>query len=410
MSRSPWWLRLLLAGAGFGLAACAAAPPPAPPPPPAAAPAPPVAAEPRPPEPSALEPLVLPHRDRATAAEQAGRLRQALDEWKIALTIAPADATALGGRRRVEAAIEQGVAEQIRLGRAALQKHDQLEARRRFLAALALDPANATAFQALQTEVKEVRFVSYTVKRGDTLAGIAEYYYGDRSRSEVIWETNQLPPNPRLALGTVLRIPEIPGVPFVNPENRPRPPVEAAPRPGPPALTPSPAPSPPVDTSGRESPPQESTEVHPLLLTAKDALDRGEFQVALADVDKVLGGNPQSTDGIELKRQILYGLGKAQLGQRRFDDSIQTFGQLAKLGPSYQDAPTLLQRAREQSVQVHYRQGLELYQQEKLEEAIAQWRAVLAVDPQHANAKRNLERAEAQLKLLRERQQPKPKP
>jgi tetratricopeptide (TPR) repeat protein len=364
-----------------------------------------VAAEPRPPEPSALEPLVAPHRDRAASAEQAGRLRQALDEWKIALTVSPQDAVALAGRRRVEVALEQGVADQIRLGRAALQKGDQLEARRRLLAALALDPSNAAAFQALQSEVKEVRFVSYTVKVGDTLGRIAEYYYGDRSRSEVIWETNQLPPNPRLAAGVVLRIPEIPGVPFVNPENRPRPPVETAPRPSPAA--PPAAPGGGSETAGRESPPQEATETHPLLVTAKESLDRGEFQVALADVDKVLGGNAQSSEGLDLKRQILYGLGKAQLGQRKFDDSIQTFGQLAKLAPSYQDAPTLLQRAREQSVQAHYRQGLELYQQEKLEDAIAQWRTVLALDPQHVNAKRNLERAEAQLKLLQQRQQPK---
>jgi len=395
-------LRRLLAGLlGLGLGACATAPTqapaPAPAPPPVATPAPPPAA----PSPSALDTLVAGHRDRATAAEQEGRFRKALDEWKIALTLAPQDAVALEGRRRVEARIEQGVGEQIRLGRAALQKGDQLEARRRFLAALALDPANTAAFQALQSEVKEVRFVTYTVKQGDTLGSIAERYYGDRSRSEVIWETNQLPPNPRLAAGLALKIPEIPGVPFVNPENRPRPPVE-------PAVKHEPTTTPPTpEAPAKEAPPQETTEINPLLVTAKEALDRGEFQVALVDVDKLLGGNAQNVDGLDLKKQILYGLGKSQLGQRRYDESIQTLGQLAKLAPTYQDSPTLLKRAKEQSAQAHYRQGLELYQKEKLEEAIAQWRTVLELDPQHANAKRNLERAEAQLRLLQQRQQPK---
>src|SRR5207249_1368542 len=179
---------LLLA---VGLGACAAAPPPAPPPTAAPAP-PPVVAPPPGLPPSALDALVAGHRERAATAEQAGRLRAALDEWKIALTLAPRDAQALEGRRRVEAKIEQGVG-------------DQIEARRRFLAALALDPASAAAFQALQSEVKEVRFVNYTVKQGDTLGAIADRYYGDRSRSEVIWETNQLPPNPRLSAGTVLK-------------------------------------------------------------------------------------------------------------------------------------------------------------------------------------------------------------
>jgi len=57
----------------------------------------------------------------------------------------------------------------------------------------------------------------------ETLASIAERYYGDRSRLDVIWEVDELPPNPRLAVGTLLRIPEIPGVPFLVP-GAPRPP------------------------------------------------------------------------------------------------------------------------------------------------------------------------------------------
>ena len=76
-------------------------------------------------------------------------------------------------------------------------------------------------------------------------------------------------------------------------------------------------------------------------------------------------------------------------------------------GPKLSQLVESWRRAKEQAVQVHYRQGLELYQRERLEDAIAQWRAVLDLDPQHANAKRNLERAEAQLKLLQQRQQPK---
>src|SRR3989441_5830670 len=51
-----------------------------------------------------------------------------------------------------------------------------------------------------------------TVARGETLASIADRYYGDRLRSEVIWEMNQLSSRPRA--GSQLKIPEIPGVPF----------------------------------------------------------------------------------------------------------------------------------------------------------------------------------------------------
>ena len=389
MSLAPRLPRLVLIGLVLGLGACAAAPPPAPVAPSVVAPAP----------PSPLEIMVAARRDKAQTLEQGGRLREALNEWKIALTLSPADPTAGEGRKRVEDLIERGVADRVRQGKEALGRGDPLSARRHFLAALALDPANPVAFEALQNEVKEIRTVNHLVRVGESLATIAQAYYGDRARAEVIWETNQLPPNPRLTAGTVLRIPEIPGVPFVHPDLRPRPPAEPAS-----AGTPKP------EGPRPEGPRPDVVESNPLLMGAKEALDRGEYLVALADVDKVLASDAKNAEGVDLKKVILYGLGKAQLGQRRFEQSYQTLTQLARLAPGYQDASALLRQARDGLVQLHYSQGVRLFQEEKLEEAIARWRAVLEYDPQHANARRNIEQAERLLKSLQQRQQPQKKP
>ncbi|HEY7139769.1 MAG TPA: LysM peptidoglycan-binding domain-containing protein [Methylomirabilota bacterium] len=384
------------------LGACAAAtPPPAAPPAapapvttaPAPAPAAPPVAAPAPPPPSPRQQLAAGHKERARRLERSGDLRQALDEWKIALTIDPRDQAAQEARRQLEARMEQSIAERLGQGREALSKADYLEARRHFLAVLAMDPGNQTAFSALQNDVKEIRFVPHTVKAGETLATIAERYYGDRARSEVIWETNQLPPNPRLAAGMVLKIPEIPGVPFVLPELRPKPPPEAVARPD------APVPEGPKAV--------ETAEINPLLVGARESLEKGEYLVALADVDRVLASNAQNPDAAELKKAVLYGLGKSQLGQRKYEDSVRTLVQLARLTPTYQDSPALLKQARERAAQQHYAQGLQLYREEKLEDAITQWKAVLEYEPDHANAKKNIEQAERLLKSLQQRQQPK---
>jgi tetratricopeptide (TPR) repeat protein len=345
-----------------------------------------------------VAPLGAEHRDQAQALERAGRLRQALEQWKIALTLKPDDPAARAGKARIEAQIEQGVAERVRLGREALQRGDHLEARRHLLAALALDPGNVTAFRTLQNEVKEVRFIVHTVRAGETLASIAERYYGDRARSEVVWEINQLPPNPRLAAGTQLRIPEIPGVPFIH--ERPRPPVETAPR----------ADAPAPDAARPDAAREETPDVNPMLLEAREALDKGDYTVALADVDRFLAGHGQNAEGLDLRKQVLYGLGKSQLGQRRYDESYRTLSQLAKVAPDYQDTASLLREARERLIQFHYTQGLRLYREEKIEQAIAEWRIVLGYDPQHVNAKRNLDQAERLLRSLQQRQQPAPQP
>jgi tetratricopeptide (TPR) repeat protein len=417
------WRSLALAGLALVTASCATAPPPAPsaPPPPTATPGPPVppppvaptptpAPTPLPPvvvEPTPLERLGASYRTQARELERAGRLRRALDAWKLALTIKPDDAEALEGRRALEARIESTLADRMRLGREALAKDDHLEARRQFLAALALDPTNAGAFEALQRQVRELRFRSHTVRRGETLATIAERYYGDRSRAEVVWELNQLPPNPRLAPGMVLRIPEIPGVPFVDPEARVavRPPETPA-APSGPGAPPAPpggpaAPAPPtVETPKSE----DGVQISPYLVSAREAFEKGEFQVALADIDRALTAN-HGPDGMDLKKAILYGLGRNQFNQRRWDESYKTLTQLVSLQPDYRDTATLLRQTRERLVQDHYSQGLRLFQQEQLEAAIKEWRIVLDFDPQHANAKKNIEQAERLLQALRQRQQ-----
>jgi len=339
---------------------------------------------------SRLETLVAPHKQKARALEQEGQLRKALEEWRIALTLNASDAAALDAKKTLEARIERTVSDRLREGRAALAKGAHLEARRHFLAALALAPSNKAAFEALRSDVKEIRLLTHTVGKGETLASIAEHYYGDRSRSEVIWETNQLPPNPRLVAGSTLKIPEIPGVPFVHPD----------------AIRERARPSSPSEPS-RAEPGGETPEINPLLLEAREALERKEFVVALADIEKVLASNPQNPDGLDLKNVVLYEQGKTQFSQKKYEDSYRTLTTLVRLSPNYQDAVTLLGQARTAMVQERYNEGIRLYREEKLDGAIAQWKRVLEFDPSHAGAKRNIEQAERLLRGLQQRQQQK---
>ncbi len=341
------------------------------------------------PVPSPLEPLIAPHREKAMALEADGDLQRALDEWKIALTIQPNDPASVEGRQRVQSRIHQEVSDRLKQGRDALARGVQLEAKRYFLAALALDPSNEEAFEALRTEVKEIRLLNHRVRKGETLASIAELFYGDRSRSEVIGETNKLSANPKLAPGAVLKIPEIPGVPFVYSEARRavRPRAEAE-----------------RESSRIEPSKQEPPAMNPMLAQAKDALQRRQFSVALASVDKFLAENPRSAEGKDLKKNLLYQQGKALLDEKKYADSYQALSQLVKLAPDYQDSSALLGNVKARLIEQHYNEGIRLYRNEKLEQAIAEWRTVLEYDPDHEAAKKNIEQAERLLKGLQQRQ------
>jgi tetratricopeptide (TPR) repeat protein len=333
--------------------------------------------------------LLAPSRAKAKALEHDGQLRPALLEWKVARAIDPNDAEARANEARLTARIEGLVAGKVGDARASLQRGAALRARRALLSALALDPANATAVELLRS-IGDVEFVIYTVRAGDTLASLAERYYGDRARGEVIWETNNLPPGKPLGVGAVLRIPEIPGVPFYAPGRTPAPPtVVAAP--------------PPRGAEPPGAPPDELPEINPLLVDVRDAVDRKEFTNALADLDRFLTQNPRDREGAELKKLVLYRQGQAAFEEKKYDDSYRALTQLAKLQPDYHDVSKLLQQARRQVVDRHYQEGIRLFREEKLPEAIAQWKTVLEMEPQNVNARRNLEQAERLLKGLEQR-------
>jgi len=339
--------------------------------------------------PSAHEQLVAPHREKALELAAQGKLREALEAYKIALTVDPLDQASLAESRKVNARLKQATQERLARGQDALKRNLHLEARDHFLAVLALDPGNRDAFDALQNRVREVRQVNHTVRAGESLASIAQHYYGDRSRSEVIWETNQLPPNPRLTPGMVLKIPEIPGLPLGRPDSPPA--VRSRPeRSSPPART---------------EPAEEMPYANPALAEAKEELEKGDYASALSIIDQFLGQNPRSSEALDLKRVVLLQQGKLLLDQNKPNDALAAFDQLAKLSPQDQSVSTLIGEARGRLVRNHYNQGIRYYREEKLAEAISEWRSVLQYDPKHDGAKKNIETAERLLKSLKQRRQ-----
>jgi len=158
--------------------------------------------------------LAAAHNERSEQLEQRGFLRQALEERMIALTIAPGDRKAQDAQKRLQGRITQEVAGLLKEGRALLDRGVLGEAQQRFLTVLTLEPTNRTAFETLQNEVREVTFITHTVRAGDTCVSLAELYYGDKLRCEVIAETNRFALNAPLRAGQKVRVPEIPGVPF----------------------------------------------------------------------------------------------------------------------------------------------------------------------------------------------------
>ena len=346
------------------------------------------------------EEMSTPHRARARTLERDGQLRAALLEWKVMRTIEPDNAEARAEQARLEARIQRRVSERLAEARVALGRGAASEARHKLLAVLALEPDNATAAGLLRGSARNVDSIIHTVRAGETLASLAERYYGDRARSEVIWETNRLPPGRPLVIGSTLRIPEIPGLPFQTAGSKPVAPATSVS-----VAIATPTPPAPARLNGSERPPaqDEPPEVNPMLADIRDAVDRKEYATALADLDRFLALNPTEREAYELKKLTLYRQGYALIEQKSYDDGYKTLQQLARIQPDYLDVTSLVQQARRQVIDHHYQEGIRHFREERLQEAISEWRLVLSMDAQHPNARRNIEQAERLLEALERR-------
>jgi tetratricopeptide (TPR) repeat protein len=255
--------------------------------------------------------LAAPHRAQAAQLERDGRLRQAVEAWTTALAFEPNHEPSRQGLKRLRERIDRELAEHLRSGWRALANDGAAEARRHFLAALALDPDSRPAQEALRT------------------------------------------------------VPAPPSAPVA---------VEAKPA----AVVARPA---VTLTHGPEAKPAAaSVVVRPAAPVTSEPRRR----------------SPEETE----KPDVLYATAKAHLVAHRDDEAYRALAQLARVSPGYKDSAALLHELRPRLVQQRYQEGMSLFRDELIEQAIEKWRGVLELEPTHANARRNIEQAERMLHTL----------
>ena len=107
----------------------------------------------------------------------------------------------------------------------------------------------------------------------------------------------------------------------------------------------------------------------------------------------------RNTDETE-KPDVLYAAARDHLAAHRDDEAYRALVQLARVSPGYKDSAALLHELGPRLVQQRYQEGVRLFREELIEQAIEKWGGVLEVEPTHANARRHIEQAERMLRTL----------
>jgi tetratricopeptide (TPR) repeat protein len=231
-----------------------------------------------------------------------------------------------------------------------LQNGDEAGARAKLEQAQTLDASNDLARKLLdqikadpQKELGAVSF-RYTVQRDDSMSKLAQQYLGDRFRFYILARYNDIQNPSRLAAGQVIKIPG-----KAPPAGAPT--AAAAPR--------APVPAP----------------------VAADAPDES---IKLASVDSATPRNASSA----LMQQ---GLDMQRAGN--LEGAYEAFRDAAQRDPGNRDAVLQRDAARTQLARRYERDATQAFQRQNLDESIAKWDKVLALEPGNQKAKLERERA-----------------
>lgn len=303
-------------------------------------------------------------------------------------------------------------------------------AKQEFERALKINPDNTKAAQYLQA-ISRVNYILYTFKKGDTLAKIAKSYTRNAEDAKILVDFNNLDDPSKVKPGEVLKIPQIKGFKLVARREKPDDGAEEF----------------SLETVPKEeSSPRDKT-VSSLLEEGILLYTEGNYKEALNLFEKVLAEDPTSyeakryllltkenlkeepsaqkdveipeeeeteapkyatgqkeTDEAQAKIEKILERGLSYKERQEYAEAIAEFEKVLNLDPDHAQAKAYLEESREalqKQATFHLNEGIRYFNNQQLEQAIAEWDKVLAINPDNQKARDYQQRAFTMLEKLR---------
>ena len=311
------------------------------------------------------------YRLKARESEEGGDLPKALKAWEIVKSFMPADEEAGKKITQLKQEIPAAAELHFQRGVAFFQSRSYSLARKEFLSALYLNPDHGEAARYLKEKMAGEDVFTYEVQKGDTIKKVARKFYKDPQKAFLIAYFNGLKVADPLAPPLILRIPIVDSPPSKN------------------QLT--------STKRAADLNPEIAKNVQDTLARAKDAYRGKKYQESAALTVKALKYDPANEECRKLKNASFYALGK-ELGQEeKYNEALEAFQQVES---GYKDIRTQVSQNQRRLAEVHYKNGVKLFVEERIEGAIQEWETTLVLQPRHPKAKNDIENARNLLKKL----------
>jgi len=306
-------------------------------------------------------PLAEQCRMRALEYEKRDELQKALLNFKIADSLSPGDEQIARKIADLKATIESNAAGHFEQGMAYYRKGLLKKAQKEFLITLRYDPRHKNALEHLKGSPVREGFVTYKVKKGNSLEDIAVEVYKD--------------PDLDFLVAYIMGLD-----------------IEAKPDPG--SLVELPVLAPQFL--------KQLIDVEEWLSEGRNFFKAKKYEKALATAQRVLEFEPENKEADDLKNVSCFRLGKRLALKRKYPESLAMFIQV---DPGYEDLDKAISDVKAniaKQTEIHYRRGVKFFLNEDLENAIAEWEETLVLDPDHQKAKRDIEDARKLLERLKQ--------
>ena len=342
--------------------------------------------------------------------EAAGDLVAALRDFKLALTVDPNNQEATIACNRLTTEIRSSAKRHYDTGLTLQRKGQYSLARKEFLTALRLYPDYQEARELLTSKrqmrikVKIKGHVIHKIKPGESLSKLAVFYYGDSRKFSIIAKYNNLSDVAALSVGQELKIPEIRGMELVDSQKDTK---------KKPVTTDSDSWDWEKDLAAAEGKgPSEGNEV---------ALEKDEeeqvaiyrdlgveffndkkYREASIEFNKVLSSNPDDSVVLDYLYKCYFLQAVALYEQKEYLEARDQFKVTLKYKNDCQQCHKYMNKCEDSYKKLHYKQGMQFYNNERLNEAIGEWELVKKEDPNYKRVNYLINKAQTILNKLNE--------
>jgi len=316
--------------------------------------------------------LVSRHAEMAAEYEKKDDLRKALLSWEIVNDLRPDDGKVLSQIIYLKSQIQKTASDHYNKGVEYFHNNSMKAALREFLLALSLNPDHKEALDYVKYKMNWDGFIVYEVKKGDTAKGIAQKVFNDSSKDFLIAYFNDLDKEARLAPGMTIVLPSLKA-------------IQVAP-----------------ETAPSDEEPAAYINVKQETRKARDYLGAKKYKQAASAAEKILEYDPVNKDAMDIKNASYYEMGIMLRIEKKYTEALAAF---SNVDPDYRDAKYITDFLRnidknKSRAAEHYMSGVNYYVNQNLDKAIKEWEITLILDPNHPNARKDIENARSFLEKL----------